>query len=139
MNNKTCKYLFFILSLTIFQIGLKAQSFSSDSIQWNASSFVDKISNVSVGIPCTFITYNNEIRWIQKDGEVVYTFAVGSIEGVWSDVNVNGTISYNVSLDGLVGKITISKVEGAYAILLDVNGVNDSIKNEYSITGFEIL
>lgn len=142
MLSKSVKYslLLSIVILTTAYQNLSAQNIETDTIRWNASKFTDLLSNTEVNKPCQFISYHNSsIKWLQKNGELVYVLTVNSVTGDWSEVNVNGTMSYDVSLDAMTGTISFSRSNNELKIVLDLRGGSGDIKNEYSISNFEIL
>jgi hypothetical protein len=132
--------------ITGFILVISSQSFGQANILekkiiWTATGFTDLNTNVVVNRSCQFVTDNatSKVDWIQANGSVVYSLVIKSIDGTWSDVNTNGAITFNVENVDLKGKITITKSEQGLKILLQVNADEDLIKNEYSVSGFEIL
>jgi len=133
--------ILFILLIAAVQMPVMAQSTNPQqaTIRWNASGFTDQATNVTVQKPCQFIVYgSSKIEWVQKGGSLVYTFLVTSVSGTWTDVNTNGTLTYQVTLDGTSGSIQVSR-SGNVTISLNLPLADNPIKNLYSISGFDIL
>lgn len=119
---------------------IHAQDLSKSKIQWNSNKFIDLLSNDIINKSVQFITYDNtKIEWIQKNGSIVYSFKIISINGNWSDVNTNGSISFGVAFDGITGSFSFSRIDDVIKIRLDLKGGAGDIKNEYTITNAETL
>jgi hypothetical protein len=140
MHRHFINYFFALVIISLSSVEMKAQNISTDTIRWNATGFTDVLANVTVQKPCQFVAYKtSKIDWLQNNGTVVFSIVVNSVEGTWVNVNEDGTITYNVQLDGLLGKITIVRTGQSIKLIMDMHGDADDIKNEYSISGFEIL
>jgi len=126
---------FFVAAMT----NGNAQNIESDTIQWNSTNFVDLLAdNTAVAVPCQFITKGiSSLEWVQANGSYICTMQITSKDGSWTDLNNDGSITYNVTLDQIPGRVTLSRSGNSLKLLLDLNGASH-IKNEYTISGFEL-
>lgn len=105
--------LLLLSSLLLIQLKGHAQQWNvqSDTIHWQASSFVDSVNN-STGVCTTqFITYGTtKIRWIpiQEEPQTEITFEVERLEGDWS----SGKVLYYVLRNGKPRQLRIENLNG---------------------------
>jgi len=112
----------------------------SDTIRWNASGFVDQNNGKNLQGSSQFITYGiNKIDWVQKNGKLVYTLIVSNVTGTWVDSGAEGSLTYNVTLNDMIGTLSIVRSAGVLSLSLNLTGTVDKINNLYTIANFDIL
>lgn len=136
------KILASILVLLLCFSTAKSQSprIQSDSIAWHINGMNDLVSDVSVTYQCTFVTHGTEsVNWIQDNGNFIMYFSVTSTVGEWSDLSEDGSITYNLSGDGLTGQLEISRSTGAVSAHFQLSGGMHEINHRYPIQSYEKL
>jgi len=111
-----------------------------NTIQWNATGFTDQNTGATAQGETKFITYGSDkIEWVQRGGKLVYTLAVSSADGVWTNTSTDGSLIYHVVLNEKSGTITITRSSGAISLILHLYDGHETINNLYSITILDIL
>jgi hypothetical protein len=93
-----------------------AQSVESQNLRWNVTGFHNKTNGDNVSLTSYFETSPQLIRWIQKNGSVIYDFQVTGKAGSWSDVNSDGEITFNVIFREHSGTIRFARQQGSITI-----------------------
>lgn len=114
-----------LLLVVLVLIGVRAiaQDPSKTELMWTTSSIKNPATGVLAPFAGTFNSGPNQIVWVQK-GTYTRTFTVVSIDGSWSNVNVTGSIVFNVKEGGDSGKITFSRGAAGALVLLDLGDGN---------------
>jgi hypothetical protein len=125
---KTLSILFFAVILTVVASRVQAQSLSikTDILVWNANQLLDQVQNSTSDYTAQFITYGkSKIVWTQQNN---YTneFTIKSSSGTWDDPSTQGSIQYNVTLNGKSGTITLARTANGLQITTSLtdNGKN---------------
>lgn len=131
------KYSLLIIFLLVFGMSAYCQNPMLDSVQWSATGFTDNLASVSVNKACQFNSYGaTGIDWIQKNGSYVTSFQVTGLQGQWTDLTTDGTVTYTVSGSGVSGTITITLASQKVTINLKVSGDSGAIDNTYTISNY---
>lgn len=110
---KTFIILFFCAFL---QPAVKAQSVESSNLSWVVIGFHNNSNNEDVTMASLFETSPQLIKWVQKNGSMVYDFTVTGKTGTWPDVNSYGEITFNVTLRDKTGTIRFARQQGRITI-----------------------
>ena len=104
---------------------VKGQSVEQE-LNWMVSGLTHTGSGEYTAVTSRFETSPYVIRWVQKEGTRVYEFSVTEHSGTWTNVQIDGEKTYNVTFRGLPGTIRLARTNGSYAIQVNVpqNGVN---------------
>ncbi len=133
------KITFSVLSMCI-ALPVFAQDITQQKIQWTATSVTEVKSNTTESNASQFVTSPDQIKWIQKDGQRVYTFSISQKVGTWPNVNQDGSITFQVSLNNKPGSVRIEKKAGVITLTLiyrpdEATGIH----MKYQISSFEII
>jgi hypothetical protein len=128
-------------SALLLTLSVRAQNnitIQTDSIQWNATSFTDNLSQETYDMPCQFITNGaGKIEWIQKNGTYITSYTVNNTTGTWVDPGTNGSITYSISRNKVSGELAITRTDQNVTIHLYLNSPSGPIDNTYTISTFE--
>lgn len=97
---------------------VKAQDVTQQRLKWTASEVTDVKTGLVESNTSQFITSTNQIEWIQKGGQRVYTFTITQTIGAWLNVAQEGAITFQLNLNNKPGSITIQKSNGATLLTL---------------------
>ena len=125
--------------LVVISMTCHAQSPSSQSIKWNISELTDLKTDTVQNYESYFITYQNEkIVWVQKKRED--TFVVDALQEDWNDVNVNGSIEYNVNIAGQTGTLGVVREGSLIEITLVLtNAAGKQLEYKFTVESFQAL
>lgn len=111
------KKIFIILFFCAFlQLTVKAQSVESTNLTWAVTGFHNNGNNEDVTLTSRFETSPQLIKWIQKNGSMVYDFTVTGKTGSWTDLNADGEITFHVTLRDKTGTIRFARQQGRITI-----------------------
>lgn len=140
-ENKMKTRLIFILLLLLFAAGAG----HAQNIRQSESVLItSQATNLLLTTPDTFemvsrfeIDRESTITWNQKNGQMVDTYIITSMEGQWSNVAANGSIIYHVTGYEIAGKITLTRNGGGVRMIVDFTQ-NDpkALKHEFVISSF---
>jgi len=127
-----------------FFAAAQLESFAQSSPLADTLQFTGKLMYVpdSIGVPkhSSFIFYGDQlITWSQKNGELIDSFVIRSTDGVWPDVNENGTLIYQVQSGKWQGEIRAVRVNKDARVIIDLKNHNGVIKQEYDIQKIDNL
>ena len=105
--------------LVILFISSQASA-QSGPVTWQSESVTDMRSNEETPFTCEFIIYpNDRIEWVQ--GQYTESYSIASGAGDLPQEGP-GTLVYDVTKDGVAGKVTIQRVEnGDVTLTLDLS------------------
>lgn len=113
-----------ITAILLCSLTTQAQQLNpaTDALEWNYTSLYNLRNQETVTITGSFrVNDNNTIDWIQKDGEEMFTFTVTNRKGSWTDITVNGSLTYVVTYDASQGTIKISRSASGLLIEMDID------------------
>lgn len=110
---KICIILFFCAFL---QPAVKAQSVETANLSWVVTGFHNNDNNEDVSSSSRFETSPQGIKWIQKNGSMVYDFTVTGKTGSWNDISADGEITFHVTLRDKSGTIRFARQQGRITI-----------------------
>lgn len=114
---------------------LSAQNIRTSKLQWTVVELTDLGSQVTAPYQCQFITNEGQpIVWIQDDGDYTSSLTIQSISGDWANVAENGTITYQVNLDGTNGELTIARTSDGLKIILHLTSPTVNIHHQYKVS-----
>ncbi|MBX2954512.1 MAG: hypothetical protein KF846_00045 [Cyclobacteriaceae bacterium] len=116
---------FFVVS--IFW-GCIAQSITDKKTTWSSVTLTDISNNSTIDLNSQFILdHNQTIKWVQRGGELTYTFDITNVSGQWSNTDEPGSIDCTVTINGLTGNIEFYRNNNGLEIKTNINraGVND--------------
>ena len=90
----------------------------------------------------TFVFYGEHlITWSQKNGALIDSFEIRSVEGEWADQTNNGTLYYTVQSGQWFGQIRTVKVNKDVRVTIDLMDTKNQsvIKQEYDIQKIDNL
>lgn len=97
-----------------------SQDISASTITWTVNHGLDLKTNSDFNYQGSFTTRGTgSITWSQGGGNYISTFTMSSIQGTWTDVSANGTITYQVQQDGSSGTLKFERTAGGIFITLD--------------------
>jgi len=125
---KTLITLFFAVILAAGASRVQAQTMSikNDVLVWNVNQLLDQAQTSTSDYTAQFTTYGKtKIVWTQQNN---YTseFSIRSSSGSWDDPSTQGSIQYNVTLNGKSGTITLARTASGLQI---TTSLTDSGKN----------
>jgi hypothetical protein len=93
-----------------------AQSVDSSNLTWHVDGFHNKSNNEDVTLASRFETSPQQIRWSQKGGAFVYDFEVTGKTGSWTELQVDGEVTFEVTFRGQSGTIRFARTQGKITI-----------------------
>ena len=110
----------------------------ADTIVWQVNGMTDLIGNVTVPYQCKFVTRaSQDIDWVQGDGDVVTHFSITGANGDWSNPSEDGSVTYNISGDGVSGQLSLSRSSSGLSAHLQLNGGAYEINHSYPVLSYE--
>jgi hypothetical protein len=142
MRSQTLKIkLMVTMVVTLLFTGVvHAQSINvqSDNITWTINGMTDVDAGVTVAYQCKFTTFGNQnIDWIQDNGNYVVHFSILSTDGLWTNPDDTGSITYTISGSGLTGTFTISNSGTSISASLHLTGGTGDINHIYPVQSYE--
>ncbi len=114
---------------------LYAQNIRTSKLQWNIVELTDLGTQATAPYQCQFVTDgSNPIAWIQDDGDFTSSLTIQSISGDWTNVAENGTITYQVNLDGTNGELTVARGSDGMKITLHLTSATVNIQHQYKVS-----
>lgn len=129
----------FVFIFIFFIVGAAfSQSITSRVITWSSSTSTELHSNVNIDHHCTLITRSdNQIDFV-IEGNSALIFSVNSIDGNWSDPNVNGSLTYHISFQGRPGVVIIERTDFGISAVIDfTETASDALKQKIIIDHVE--
>ena len=97
-----------------------SQDISTSTITWTVNHGFDLKSNSDFNYQGSFTTNgSNSITWSQGSGNFISTFTISSLQGTWTDVSTNGTVTYQVEQDGSSGTLKFERTSEGIFVTLD--------------------
>lgn len=110
------KIYIILFFFALLQSAVKAQSVELSNLTWAVTGFHNNGNNEDVTLTSRFETSPQLIKWIQKNGSMVYDFTVTGKTGSWTDLNADGEITFNVTLRDKSGTIRFARQQGRITI-----------------------
>jgi len=129
-------FLFLLLASTAF-----GQDVRSTGLRWTVSGLNDLRSAKSDLYSCVFETNGTRsISWKQKNGLYITTLNITSVEGTWSDFKANGSIIYNITVEGQSGSLTFEKDDSGMKITIDLSQPSGTrLRHRYSVVNITAI
>jgi hypothetical protein len=116
--------IFILITLALLSTGLHAQNVTVATLAWSITK--TQVINTGEMIESgeQLVSYGkNTVEWKDSKGEVKKSFAVGEVNGAWSNVQAPGSIFYDVQCGEKPGTITFQRTAGGILIrILLLNG-----------------
>lgn len=119
----------------------------SDTIEWNASSYIEKSQDsISSTLNCKFITYgNNRVEWIQfrskpEEGisSKLFNFKITEVQGEWQDLQADGGITYLIAAKNGTGLLRIKKAGHYYTIHLELTSESQrKVSRDFEVINYQ--
>jgi hypothetical protein len=106
---------------------------SADTVRIQSGEFKDRGAEVIVQAETEFVITAGNLEWIQDNGGYVRAFSITNISGSWTDVESNGTITFDISDEYAIGTCKVSRVDETTIILLDLISSNDDVRLQFSV------
>lgn len=119
----------------LITIALFAQDISRENLLWKVDSLIDLRTMERFAYSCTFETKgSDQITWNQKDG-FASSIEVKTSTGNWSNIQANGSISYQAKYEEESGAITFERTKLGYRIKLFLGpDAKPSLRHEYRVS-----
>lgn len=118
--------------------GLKGQDISQVALKWISTSTTDLRTSEARSYNSTFISRDQEIQWLQKGAQNVKTFHIVQQIGSWTDVSVDGSITFKVTEGGSSGTIVFERSAGGISVTLDFSSHGEmAIKRRFGVSEIE--
>lgn len=106
----------------LFSVGttlsVDAQDIRKDKLVWIVTSTTNLKTSDQFTYQCVFKTNRaNKVQWIQKRGQKTTEFSGTALEGEWNDILTNGSVTYNISQDGIGGTVTFARTGGGLPVI----------------------
>ncbi len=113
------KHVGVIILLSITQT-LFAQAINRDALIWTVERVTNTVNADVIVLQSAFETGPASIKWIQKNGSIVYLFDILETHGEWKDIKNFGEIDFNVKFRDSTGSIKCSYNQDGYFIEIKV-------------------
>lgn len=98
-----------------------AQNVATSKIQWNVTKTFNALAGESDQIPQKFIVdRTNIIQWVDIHDNLKFNFTIVSQTGTWSNVNTPGGVQYDVDVNGVRGKVEITRTSAGISIRVNI-------------------
>lgn len=111
--------LIVILLYPVVQISY-SQSIETHNLTWQVISFHNHSNNEDVTLASRFETSPQLVKWIQKNGSVVYEFNITGKSGTWMNINNDGEFEMTVSFRDSTGTILFKRDQGVISITINI-------------------
>lgn len=126
------------LALTILSVGAVAQSFSNSTLIWTADQVLYVEQADTVEMNCSFKSISqNQLEWSQRNGTINSIYQVTGVEGAWSDVYQNGSITLTLLRNGKTSKATFEKSAQGTFVTMDLSRQGTSSHLRFRIVSVE--
>ncbi len=100
---------------------VQAQDVRKATLRWELSASTDLQTQVQSDYEATLKTSTNQVTWEQRNGTRVTTYAITSVEGAWTDVSLEGSLTYNLSRNNRNSRMTFTRNgQGAVTVTWEV-------------------
>lgn len=125
-----------LVFLSTIGIAAFGQNVNMQSIQWSASQAVDLRTSASRTQTFEITTSPTQVKVVQ--GTTVKTFSVISTTGTWANVSANGSVQYQLSFNGKLGKALLQRVGGQASFTLDFSAHKDGFQQQFIIANYQV-
>lgn len=136
---KTSKYIFMVL-LILAVVSVKAQSGNilTQTLTWHSVKGYDVIAADSVTATMQFKTVTTDRIEHRNHDNVLQTFDVTATAGSWTNISLEGSITYTVSHIGVQGTIKVERTVAGVFLTVDFsNPETGGVKVIYTINEIE--
>ena len=114
---------------------MQAQDIRTTKLVWTVTALSDINTNKNSAYTCVFETNGQQaIAWKQKNGAYNTSFAVTQLTGTWANVQADGQVVYDITLDGETGTLTFARNATGIFITLDLSQAGGSrLKHRYTV------
>ena len=109
-----------LISLSV--ISAQSQNIRSSNLTWEADEVTDLEVRDSVRYTCQFRTDGSSMEWIQKNGELKTVYQIVGVEGNWTDVSKNGTMTFSLERKERLCKMVLERTTSGVFVTLDFSG-----------------
>jgi hypothetical protein len=123
-----------VILLSAMSIQAQQLNPMTDTLVWTYTQLKNLRNQESVSADGAFrVNQNSSIDWVQKNGEVTFTFNITGRTGNWTNAEANGSITYAVTYEASNGTIKVSRTAEGVTIEMDID--NPSRPNtQYNFT-----
>lgn len=94
MRHKLTAILIFALAAAHPTLG---QNVATTALAWQADQATDLQTGKATPYAAVFKTFaSDRVEWVQKNGQMVSSYLVESVTGVWDNLSVDGSIVYTL-------------------------------------------
>lgn len=136
---KITKY-FFILMLILSAVSANAQSGNilTQTRTWHSEAGYDVTTSDSLSAVMRFVTVSADRIEHRNHNNVLQTFDVVSTEGSWTNIALEGSMTYHVSHTGMEGTIKVERTTAGVFLTIDFsNPETGGVKIKYIINQVE--
>lgn len=128
------KIYILITTVLISYFQLKAQNVLVTPLTWTVSQLTDLNNNKTMAYQCTFQTNGTQsIQWVQK--KMTSQLEVTRISGTWPEVNTDGIVVFDISVEGETGTLTFAKDSEGTSITIDLSQSGQTrLRHRYMVT-----
>lgn len=129
------KILILAISLMTFAL-LQAQDVRTTKLTWTVTGLSDLNTNKNSVYNCVFETNGAQpIVWKQKNSTYLQALVVTQLTGNWADVQTNGQVGYDISIDGQTGTLTFMRDASGVFITIDLSQpTGNRLRHKYSVS-----
>lgn len=104
--------------LVFFGATAYAQNVSTSSLEWSSVVTFDAQNGMLIDENTKLISSPTQITWFDASGAIKYDFTVSVIEGTWTNVSQNGTITFHVFNENDKGIVQFTKANGVIKVII---------------------
>ncbi len=113
-----------------------AQDIQSANLTWTVDQLTDLKKAYSGAYSCVFTTSASGISWTQKNRTT--SIVVQSSSGSWSDITAIGSITFQVTIDGVVSTLTFERNQDGVFVTMDCTIADPTdIKYKYRVSSVQ--
>ncbi len=133
MTRFSTTLIFFVGAYLILLSGqcVLGQDASKDVIKWKIALDIDlSADSTALAYESYFVTFGqSKVEWItqrtdetQQVSTVTNTLAIVNVIKSWRNINEDGEVKFNVTMNKSAGTLTIKRTNGKYNIALNLSG-----------------
>lgn len=127
-----------MLMLSVAQVSAQSGNILSQTLVWHSESGYDVITSDSTHTAMKFATVGTNQIEHRNHTNMVQIFDIVSTAGTWTNVNLEGNMTYQVRHNGLQGTIRVERTGNGVFLTVDFNNLETGgMKVKYIINQIE--
>lgn len=119
--------IFLTLSLLTAAHALFSQNIVNHTVQWSVFRQLEANTGTLTDLNETIESYGSgRIEWKDRRGNIKKTFVIREVNGAWNNIQLPGTILFEVDFEGRPGTVRFSREEGKIIVQVVLLNADDN-------------